>query len=119
MLLGGLAKATLIGELPTRASSAGFNRMVTKIFLSTGFGFGTAVSIITAVLLIVSGVLVLTGALMLNSLAQQFSIWGVVILVFSAVGLFAGGGFLASVGSLLGMVAGVLAITARSAQRTV
>lgn len=113
ILLAGLAKSVSIGVVSTRGTTVGFNKIVTSLVRSTGFGFGPAVAQITVVVLIVSGILVLVGALMLNLPAPQSSTWGVIILMFSILSLFAGGGFLAVVGSLLGVVAGVLAINTR------
>lgn len=60
---------------------------------------------------IVSGVLVLIGAVMMYyKRAEQAKIWGIVVLVFSIVALFGGGGgFL--IGTILGIIGGALAIS--------
>ncbi len=59
---------------------------------------------------IVSGVLVLIGAVMMYyKMAEQAKSWGIVVLSFSIVGLFGGGGFL--IGTILGIIGGVMAIS--------
>jgi hypothetical protein len=63
---------------------------------------------------LVSG-LVLVGGLMLQSRPDQVQTWGVLILVFAVVSFFSMGGFL--IGAILGIVAGILALTWRPAQR--
>ncbi|MER3602272.1 MAG: hypothetical protein C4339_06110 [Nitrososphaerota archaeon] len=60
---------------------------------------------------LISGALILIGAIMLYSRPEQSLAWGLVVLVFSVLSLFAGGGFL--VGAVLGLVAGILALTWR------
>lgn len=60
---------------------------------------------------LISGALILIGAIMLYSRPEQSLAWGLVVLVFSVLSLFAGGGFL--VGAALGLVAGILALTWR------
>jgi len=64
---------------------------------------------------LVSGLVILVGGLMLQSRPDQAQTWGVLILVFAVVSLFSMGGFLA--GAILGIVAGILALTYRPAQR--
>ncbi|MCS7145630.1 MAG: hypothetical protein RMJ28_03905 [Nitrososphaerota archaeon] len=61
------------------------------------------------VLGITSGVIIIVGALAIISNPAQSQIWGALILVFSVIGLFGLGGFIA--GSLLGIVGGILALT--------
>lgn len=119
ILLGGFVRAIYISALSTGSRFPGLSRLAVSVIGPTGLRFGTAIALMTATLVIVSGILVLVGAVMLDLAAQRISIWGVVIVVFSALGLFAGGGFLATLGSLLGMVGGVLAITLTSASRSV
>ena len=64
-----------------------------------------------AVVGIAAGVLVLFGAIMMYNRPRQVSMWGTLILVFSAVSLFGAGGFF--VGAVLGIVGGILALTWR------
>jgi len=52
---------------------------------------------------------------MLQSRPDQVQTWGVLILVFAVVSFFSMGGFL--IGAILGIVAGILALTWRPAQR--
>ncbi len=58
---------------------------------------------------IICGAIILFGAFMLNANPASHMIWGVVILVFSVISLFEGGGFF--VGAVLGIIGGILAIT--------
>lgn len=60
---------------------------------------------------IISGILVLIGALMMYyKRAEQAKTWGIVVLIFSIVALFGGGGgFL--IGTILGIIGGALAIS--------
>jgi hypothetical protein len=67
---------------------------------------------LTSVVLI-SGVIILVEALMLQSRPSQSQTWGILILIFSMVSLFSMGGFI--IGAILGIIAGILALTWRSA----
>ncbi len=60
---------------------------------------------------IISGILVLIGAFMMYyKRAEQAKTWGIVVLIFSIVALFGGGGgFL--IGTILGIIGGALAIS--------
>lgn len=60
---------------------------------------------------LVSGLVILYSAIMLNSKPAQASTWGTLILIFSLLALFGGamGGF--GLGSLLGIIGGILALT--------
>ena len=57
---------------------------------------------------LVTGAIVLVSSLMLLAKPSQQWVWGVLILVFSALSLFGMGGFL--VGAVLGMVGGILTL---------
>jgi hypothetical protein len=58
---------------------------------------------------IIFGLIVIAGAIMLNRRPAQHTTWGILILVFSILGIFGGlGGYL--VGLILGIVGGALAI---------
>ncbi len=57
---------------------------------------------------IVCGIVVLVGSYMLRSRPASHVAWGVIILIFSLVSIFAGGGFV--IGMILGIVGGILAI---------
>ena len=70
-------------------------------------GFFTAVSVVS----LVCGVIVLVGAIMLRVYPKDHVVWGVVILVFSAVSFVGMGGYF--IGAVLGIVGAVLAITYR------
>ncbi len=58
------------------------------------------------------------SAVVMSFRSHQYSAWGTIIIVFSVVGLFAGGNFLTGVGSVLGIIGGLLAITYRTARRS-
>lgn len=60
---------------------------------------------------IVCGIVILVGSYLLYSRPASHATWGVVILVFSLLSVFEGGGFI--VGLILGVVGGVLAIVRR------
>jgi hypothetical protein len=70
-------------------------------------GFFAAVSVVS----LVCGVIVLVGAIMLRVYPKDHLVWGVVILVFSAVSFVGMGGYF--IGAVLGIVGAVLAITYR------
>ena len=58
---------------------------------------------------IIFGLIVIASAIMLNRRPTQHTTWGILILVFSILGIFGGlGGYL--VGLILGIVGGALAI---------
>jgi hypothetical protein len=86
---------------------------------SSNFGFAVASARISAVLLILSGVLVLVSAVVMSFRSHQYPTWGTIIVVFSVVGLFAGGNYITGMGSVLGIIGGLLAITYRTAPRSV
>ncbi len=90
-------------------------RFVSSLLRTTNVGIGVRFSQVSAVIGIVSGIVVLVGAVMLTSHIEKNASWGTIILVFSAIGLLGGGGFL--VGSLLGILGGILAITWRPLYR--
>ncbi len=68
-------------------------------------GFFTAVSVVS----LVCGIIMLIGALMLRVYPKDHLIWGIVILVFSAVSFVGMGGYF--VGEVLGIIGAVLAVT--------
>ncbi len=117
--IGGLAKASTTGVIKYTPSGATFNNFVGNSVRSTNFGFALASARVSAVLLILSGILVLVSAVVMSFRLHQYPIWGTIILVLSVVGLFAGGNFLTGVGSGLGIIGGLLAITYRAAPRSV
>ncbi|RLF11069.1 MAG: hypothetical protein DRJ98_04540 [Thermoprotei archaeon] len=61
---------------------------------------------------IIAGALVFAGAIMMYKVPQQLSTWGIIVLVFSLLSLIAGGGLI--IGSVLGFVGGLLAITTKT-----
>ena len=69
------------------------------------YGFFAAVSMVS----LVCGIIVLVGAIMLRVYPQDRVIWGVVILVFSAISFVGMGGYF--VGAIFGIIGAVLALT--------
>ncbi len=72
---------------------------------SSSTGFFTAISIVS----FVCGVIVLMSALVLRIHPQEHFLWGIVIVVFSAISFVGMGGYF--VGAIFGIVGGVLALT--------
>ena len=64
-----------------------------------------------AIIGLVAGLVVLAGAVMLYLRPRSAPTWGLVILLFSVFGLFGMGGFF--IGTILGIIGGVLAMTAK------
>ncbi len=116
--IGGLAKASTTGVIKYTTYGA-FNGFVGNSVRSTDFSLALASARVSAVILILSGILVLVSAVVMSFRTHQYAAWGTIILVFSVVGLFAGGNFLTGVGSVLGIIGGLLAITYRTASRSV
>ncbi len=116
LFFGGVLRAASIGLLPNRAFGSSF-RFVTRTFPNGTLGLGPALLQTSAILGVVSGMIILLGAVMLGSKIEQNTVWGTVIIAFSAIGLLGGGGFL--VGSLLGFLAGIMAILWRPVTRIV
>jgi hypothetical protein len=116
IFIGGLAKASTSGIIKYTASGASFNNFVGNSVRSTNFGLAVSSARLSAVILILSGILVLVSAVVMSFRTHQFSAWGTIILVFSVVGLFTGGNFITGVGSVLGILGGLLAITYRTAR---
>jgi hypothetical protein len=116
--IGGVAKASTTGIIKYTAYGA-LNGFVSNSVRSTSFGLALTSARISAVLLILSGILVLVSAVVMSFRSHQYQTWGTIIVVFSVVGLFAGGNFLTGVGSVLGIIGGLLAITYRPTPRSV
>ena len=72
---------------------------------STSTSFFTAISIVS----FVCGVIVLMSTLVLRIHPQEHFLWGLVIVVFSAISFVGMGGYF--VGAIFGIVGGVLALT--------
>lgn len=117
--IGGLAKASTTGIIKYTASGAAFNTLVGNSVRATNFGLAISSARISAVILILSGILVLVSAVVMSFRSHQYPAWGTIIIVFSVIGLFAGGNFLTGVGSVLGIIGGLLAITYKTTSRTV
>ena len=117
--IGGLARASTSGIIKYTASGATFNNFIGNSVRSTNFGLAVSSARVSAVILILSGILVLVSAVVMSFRSHEYSVWGTIIVVFSVVGLFAGGNFLTGVGSVLGILGGLLAITYRTASRHV
>lgn len=118
IFIGGLAKATTIGFIKYTASGATFNHFVGNSIRSTNFAVAVLSEPVSATILIASGILVLVSAVVMSFRTNQYSAWGTIILVFSVLGLFAGGNFITGVGSVLGIIGGFLAITYRPIPRS-
>lgn len=101
------------------ASGATFSNLVGNSVKSTNFSLAVTSARASAILLIISGMIVLVSAVVMSFRTNQFSAWGTLILIFSVIGLFAGGNFLTGVGSVLGILGGILAITYRMYSRPV
>ena len=54
------------------------------------------------------GIIVIIGSLMMMSKPKQTKAWGILVLVFSILSIFIGGGFI--IGFILGIVGGALAL---------
>ena len=72
---------------------------------SSSTSFFTAISIVS----FVCGVIVLMSTLVLRIHPQEHFLWGIVIVVFSAISFVGMGGYF--VGAIFGIVGGVLALT--------
>ncbi|MDP9288382.1 MAG: hypothetical protein M3P08_09305 [Thermoproteota archaeon] len=57
----------------------------------------------------ISGIMVIIGAIMMNKRSHEATIWGILVLVFSVLGLTGMG--LAISGSILGIIGGVIALS--------
>ena len=85
-----------IGIMPIMPGSSGNDPMVLYSLSAAG---------------IVFGVIVLFGALMLQKVSYKRKLWGAVIAAFSLPSVIMGGGFV--VGSILGIISGVTAISGK------
>jgi hypothetical protein len=59
----------------------------------------------------ISGIVVIIGAIMMSKRSHEATIWGIVVLVFSVLGLTGMG--LAILGSILGIIGGAIALSKR------
>lgn len=73
------------------------------------FEFIGKLLIIFSIVGIIFGILVSLGGIMIYNRPSQSRMWGTVVLIFSILSIFGGGGFL--VGMILGIIGGILAIT--------
>jgi len=64
---------------------------------------------------LISGILVLLGAVMMNTQPQEATLWGIVVLVFSVIGLTGMG--LSIVGGIIGIIGGAMAISKGTSRR--
>ena len=60
----------------------------------------------------ISGIMVIFGAIMMNKRSHEATIWGIVVLVFSVLGLTGMG--LAILGSILGIIGGAIALSSNN-----
>ncbi len=80
-----------------------YQGMMTGMGLVSGMFFGMTI------LGLSSGIIVTVSGIMLYTIkGRETTLWGSLILVFSVLGLFGMGGFF--IGTILGIVAGVLAL---------
>lgn len=79
--------------------------------MMNGMGMLGSMFLGSAVLGLISGVITIVGAFALYMNPNQASTWGTIIVIFSFVGGFGMGGFF--IGSLLGIVGGLLALTGK------
>ncbi|MCL4430608.1 MAG: DUF6114 domain-containing protein [Chloroflexi bacterium] len=86
-----------------RSIMGGYHNFMGTYASSTGFF--TAVSVVS----FVCGVIILMSALVLRIHPQEHVLWGVVIVVFSAVSFVGMGGYF--VGAVFGIIGGALALT--------
>src|SRR2546427_4310875 len=117
--IGGLATASKSGIIKYTAAGSTVNNFVGNSIRSTNFGLAIASARISAVILILSGILILVSAVVMSFRFHQYPTWGTIIVVFSVVGLFAGGNSLTGIGSVLGIIGGLLAITYKRTPRSV
>ena len=71
-----------------------------------GFGFTYVQS--SAIFGIVCGAVILFGAMMMHYRPAEGRIWGILVLIMSAISLFGMGGFW--IGAILGIIGGALAL---------
>ncbi len=88
-----------------RTAMGGYHNFMGTYAASTGFF--TAVSVVS----IICSVIVVFAAFVLRLHPREHVMWGIVIIVFSAVSFAGMGGFF--VGAVLGIIGGVLALTYR------
>lgn len=81
---------------------------VASVFAGLGLGFGVGLAMSLAAMAVILGVLVLVFAILLKSHPGQSKMYGVLILVFSVISFFGGGGFY--IGAILGFIGGILAL---------
>jgi len=58
---------------------------------------------------LISGIVVIISAAMLRSNPSQRTLWGALVIVFSALSFFGFGGFI--IGAILGIIGGIMALT--------
>ena len=72
----------------------------------------TEFMVVTSIVGLVSGVIIVVGAAMLRAHPQEHTMWGIVIIIFSALSFVGMGGFF--IGALLGIIGGAFAISYRA-----
>lgn len=78
--------------------------MMQSMMFGTGFGMMTGFFILS----IISGAIVLACGLLLNRNSEKRTLFGITIIVFSAISILGMGGFL--IGAILGIVGGALVL---------
>jgi len=73
------------------------------------FEFIGKLLLIFSIVGIIFGAIVILGGIMIYNRPSQSRMWGIVVIIFSILSIFGGGGFL--VGMVLGIIGGMLAIT--------
>lgn len=103
IVLGGAAGIIWSGTLASHFPGGCCGMMM----MMGGFGFlGMMAGI--SLLGLIAGAIVLAGALMLRGKPGQRHMWGLIIVIFSAISILGMGGFF--VGAILGIIGGVLGL---------
>jgi hypothetical protein len=118
IIIGGLMPLTMLGMLGHFGMMSGFGpggMMGSRFGMMTMMpsqSFIWATMAVISVISIGSGVVLIIGGYLIYRKPEIAGKWGVAILVASVVGLFSmGGGFF--IGSILGIIGGILALTRR------
>jgi hypothetical protein len=85
--------------------------VIAQIFFY-GYNFGLWMTIVSPVIGVISGIVIFIGAILMFKKPQQGRIWSVIILLSSSAALI-GIGYLAIIGSALGIIGGLSLINRR------
>ncbi len=84
----------------------GYNGYGYGMMRGLGLGFG-----LMGILGLVFGIIVIISALMLNNRPKEHKTWGILILIFSVLGVLGSMMGVFGIGALLGIIGGILAIS--------